>query len=242
MKADRLHRDGWLSGLLRYFSRMLKPHGRQAELEKRSSLRKGVKAMKENSGFNSGQGDLFPQHKEHTWSMSKNEFAPRQCEQPWKVGVFVDVQNLYLCIKSVFNQAKLNYRALRDFLTQNGVIVKMTAFTCYDPDNRSQLDFIHALAVMGYRVVAKPLKRLPDGTVKASMDMEMAIEIMSSAPYLDEIILVTGDGDFAPLVDQLARMGKVVKVIGPDRLTSPELIRACDAFINITQIDGILDI
>jgi uncharacterized LabA/DUF88 family protein len=51
--------------------------------------------------------------------------------------------------------------------------------------------------------------------------------------------LVTGDGDFAPLLDYLARMGKIIKVIGPDRLTSPDLIRACDQFINLTQIDGI---
>ncbi|MCS7252938.1 MAG: NYN domain-containing protein [Armatimonadota bacterium] len=188
------------------------------------------------------QGDLFPPQRDHTWSITKDEFAPRPHEQPWKVGVFIDVQNLYLCIKSVFNQAKINYRALKEFLSRNGAIVKMTAFTCYDPDNRSQLDFIHALAIMGYRVVAKPLKRLPDGSVKASMDMEMAIEILSEAPHLDEIVIVTGDGDFAPLIDQLARMGKVVKVIGPDKLTSPELIRSCDAFINLTQIDGILDI
>jgi uncharacterized LabA/DUF88 family protein len=98
---------------------------------------------------------------------------------------------------------------------------------------------MHALAMMGYRVVAKPLKRLPDGNIKASMDMEMALEILTSAPYLDEIVLVTGDGDFAPMVDYLARMGKIVKVIGPDRLTSPDLIRSCDQFVNLSQIDGI---
>ncbi|HID06046.1 MAG TPA: NYN domain-containing protein [Armatimonadetes bacterium] len=186
--------------------------------------------------------DLFPAPRDHSWSMDKEEFLPRTHEHPWRVGVFVDVQNLYLCVKSVFNQAKINYRALKEFVSRNGVIAKITAFTSYDPDNRSQMDFMHALALMGYRVVAKPLKRLPDGTVKASMDMEMAIEILAQAPYLDEIILVTGDGDFAPLVDQLCRMGKTVKVIGPDRLTSPELIRACDAFINLAQVDGILDI
>jgi len=41
------------------------------------------------------------------------------------------------------------------------------------------------------------------------------------------------------MVDYLARMGKIVKVIGPDRLTSPDLIRSCDQFINPSQIDGI---
>jgi uncharacterized LabA/DUF88 family protein len=195
-----------------------------------------------NEGF-AEQGDLFSEQKqEHAWNLTDKEFVPHPHGQPWRVGVFIDVQNLYLCVRSVFgNQAKINYRALKEFLSQNGAVVRMTAFTCYDPENHSQLEFIHALSLMGYRVVAKPVKRLPDGSIKANMDMEMAIEIMSQAPFLDEVILVTGDGDFTPLVDQLARMGKLTKVIGPDKLTSPELIRACDAFINLTQIAGILD-
>lgn len=173
------------------------------------------------------------------WSIPMNEFVPKPPLRIWRVGVFVDVQNIYMCVKSVFGHTKINYRVLKDFLTRDGALVKMVAFTCYDSENRSQVDFMHALALMGYRVVAKPLKKLPDGNIKASMDMEMALEILVSAPYLDEIVLVTGDGDFAPIVDHIARMGKVVKVIGPDRLTSPDLIRACDQFINLAQIEGI---
>lgn len=173
------------------------------------------------------------------WNLPMSEFVPKPPQRLWRVGAFVDVQNLYMCVKSVFGHAKINYKALRDFLTRDGALVKMVAFTCYDPENRSQVDFMHALALMGYRIVAKPLKRMPDGNIKASMDMEMALEILTSANYLDELILVTGDGDFAPLLDYLARMGKIIKVIGPDRLTSPDLIRACDQFINLTQIDGI---
>lgn len=159
-----------------------------------------------------------------------------------RVGMFIDVQNLYLCVKTVFNQTKINYKALLDFVGQKGNFLKATAFTCFDPNNQSQLDFMHALALMGYRVVSKHLKRLPDGTVKASMDMEMAIEILCEAPSLDMVVLVTGDGDFAPLADQLSRTGKVVHVIGPDRLTSPELIRSCDGFVNLSRVDGIMDL
>ncbi len=173
------------------------------------------------------------------WNIPMDEFIPKPPHRIWRVGAFIDVQNIYMCVKSVFGHTKINYRVLRDFLTRDGALVKMVAFTCYDPENRSQVDFMHALALMGYRVVAKPLKRMPDGNIKASMDMEMALEILVSTPYLDEIVLVTGDGDFAPIVDHVARMGKIVKVIGPDRLTSPELIRSCDQFINLAQIDGI---
>lgn len=173
------------------------------------------------------------------WNVAMSEFAPKPPQRVWRVAAFVDVQNIYMCVKTVFGHAKINYRVLKDFLTRDGAVVKLVAFTCYDPENRSQVDFMHALALMGYRVVAKPLKRMPDGNIKASMDMEMALEILVSAPYMDEIVLITGDGDFAPIVDYVARMGKIVKVIGPDRLTSPDLIRSCDQFINLAQIEGI---
>lgn len=172
------------------------------------------------------------------WNIPMDEFVPKPPHRIWRVGAFIDVQNIYMCVKSVFGHTNQLQSAAR-LLTRDGALVKMVAFTCYDPENRSQVDFMHALALMGYRVVAKPLKRMPDGNIKASMDMEMALEILVSAPYLDEIVLVTGDGDFAPIVDHVARMGKIVKVIGPDRLTSPDLIRVCDQFINLAQIEGI---
>jgi len=68
----------------------------------------------------------------------------------------------------------------------------------------------------------------------------MAVEILTQAEYLDEVVLVTGDGDFKAIVDALCLKGKVVKIIGPDRLTSPELIQASHQYINLHQIEGIL--
>ena len=157
-----------------------------------------------------------------------------------RVGVFIDLQNIYMCVIRPTSEAiRVNYKALQDFLRREGVQVKMVAFTRYDPNNSDQVRFLDALAFMGYRVVAKPIKRMPDGSIKADMDIEMALEILSMAPHLDEVVLVTGDGDFAPLVDTLSRMGKVVKVIGPDRFTSQDLIHSCDEFINLSQIEGI---
>ena len=95
-----------------------------------------------------------------------DEFAPKPPQRFWRVGVFIDVQNIYMCVKSIFGHTRINYKVLRDFLTRNGALVKMVALTCYDPENRSQVDFMYALAMMGYRVVAKPLKRLPTAASK----------------------------------------------------------------------------
>jgi len=160
-----------------------------------------------------------------------------------RIGVFVDVQNIYFTTKDRYQQGgKINYEALRNFIQANGDLVTLCAFTCFDPVRRTQMDFISALGHMGYRVVSKPIKKLADGTIKANMDLEMAMEVLNQAPHLDEVVLVTGDGDFVPLVNQLCANGKIVKVVGPDQNTAPELIHACNDFINLHQIQGILEL
>ncbi len=157
-----------------------------------------------------------------------------------KVGVFIDLQNIYLAVKTIEQKGKINFSVLKDFLCKDDEIVTMSVFTCYDPENKPQIDFINHIALLGFRVVTKPIKKLPDGTTKANMDLEMAMEVMNQARYLDVIVLVSGDGDFVPLINHLCSIGKFIKVIGPDHLTSPELIRACHVFINLNKIEGIL--
>lgn len=164
-----------------------------------------------------------------------------------RTGIFIDAQNIYLTTQAIFGQGKINFAVLRDYLNGKGfnggdTVVTISVFTCYDPNSEGQRAFLNALGLLGYRVIAKPIRRLPDGTIKANMDLEMAIEILSQAPHLDEVVLITGDGDFKALVDYLCGMGKVVKVIGPDKLTSPELIQAAHQFINLHKIEGILDV
>lgn len=160
-----------------------------------------------------------------------------------RIGVFVDVQNIYLTVRAVHQDSKVNYKVMRDFfIGENRGEVTFTAFTCFDPRNKSQQGFINALALMGYRVVAKPFKQLPDGSIKANMDLEMAIEILNQAPVLDEVVLVTGDGDFAALLHQLSLHGTATRVLGPNRLTAPELIQACHNFMNLADIEGIFEV
>ena len=156
-------------------------------------------------------------------------------------GVFVDIQNIYLSVKTGFPGRQINYRAVKDFLSEDGVMTTFTAFSCVDPERQEQRGFLMAMALMGYRVVTKPIKRMADGNIKANMDMEIAMEILDQAPFLDEVVLLSGDGDFVSLVNRLVQMGKRVVVIGPDRFTAPELIQACHEFLNLSQVPGALE-
>ncbi|MGB9690745.1 MAG: NYN domain-containing protein [Candidatus Sumerlaeaceae bacterium] len=157
-----------------------------------------------------------------------------------RIAVFIDIQNIYLTTKQVFGDGRINFDTLRAHLSKGSdTVVTFNAFTCYDPNNREQMSFLNALGLIGYRVIAKPIRRLPNGETKANMDLEMALEVMSQSEAVDEMVLVTGDGDFKALIDHLARRGKIVRVIGPQELTSPDLIQSCHIFENLHQIPGI---
>jgi len=173
--------------------------------------------------------------------------APSQERGDWgswdgrlrRVGVFVDVGNIYGSVRRAYGHTMVNYEALRDYLTTEGVIVTLTAFAAYDPAHEQQQQFLDRLAAQGFRVVMKPIRRFADGSVKGDMDMEMAVEVLANAPHLDQVVLVTGDGDFVPVVEYLARLGKIVRVIGPELYTAVELIRSCHQFISLGDVPGI---
>lgn len=161
--------------------------------------------------------------------------------RPNKTGVFIDIQN----VQETFERQgkEVRYDAIiRHIITTSNrerESCKFVAFVPFRRDDERRQRLIDALSFQGYRVVAKPVRERPDGTIKANMDIEITLEILSMSEFLDEIVLVTGDGDFVALVDWLSKRGKRVITIGLGRgSTSVELIRACDEYINLDEIEG----
>lgn len=161
-----------------------------------------------------------------------------------KVAVFIDVQN----IQQVFEKqgAEIRYDRLKEYLIkrykkEDGEIIKFSVFIPYRQldENRSKL--IDAISLIGYRVLCKQAKDRPDGSIKANMDVEMSLEIVSISDYVDEIVIVTGDSDFEPLINYLSRRGKRILLIGPGRgPTAIEIIRASDEFANLDEIEDVV--
>jgi len=152
-----------------------------------------------------------------------------------KVGLFVDVQNIWKTF------GKINYDMLLKHATRGRQLVRASAFMSYDPEDEGQHNFMRALSYLGYRVVGKPIRRLPDGTIKGNTDLEFAIDALTLGRVLDVVVLVTGDGDFVRLVEALGSLGVRVEVIGPDTNTAIQLIYAADHYTNLGNIKGILD-
>jgi uncharacterized LabA/DUF88 family protein len=152
-----------------------------------------------------------------------------------RVGIFVDVQNIWKTF------GKIKYDVLLANAQKNRKLVRASAFMSYDPEDEGQHNFMRALSHLGYRVVSKPIRRLPDGSIKGNIDLEFAIDALTLGKYLDVAVLVTGDGDFVKLVEALGHMGTRVEVIGPDANTAIELIYAADHYTNLSHLEGIVE-
>ena len=88
----------------------------------------------------------------------------------------------------------------------------------------------------GYRVIAKDLVQLPDGSKKANLDVEIAVDMMALVSAYDTAILVSGDGDLAYAVDAVSYRGARVEVVSLRSMTSDSLINVADRYIDLDQI------
>jgi uncharacterized LabA/DUF88 family protein len=98
----------------------------------------------------------------------------------------------------------------------------------------------------GYTVVTKPLKEFTDASgrrkFKGNMDMELAVDAMEMAQYIDHLVLFSGDGDFRRLIEALQRRGLRVTVVSTIRTQPPmiadELRRQADTFLELHELSA----
>lgn len=145
-----------------------------------------------------------------------------------RVGVFVDVQNIYYGAKIGY-QAKLNFETLLNLVTKDREIVTAIAYIVQTPEI-NQDEFIKTLDRVGYTVKSKDLRRRADGSAKGDWDLGIAMDIISLQDRLDVVVLVSGDGDFTELIKVLKRSNITVEVAAFQHNTSRDLIEIADTF------------
>lgn len=148
-----------------------------------------------------------------------------------KVGVFVDVQNMFYSAKHQY-RAKLNFTKLLEFAVKGRRLIRAIAYIVQTKEV-DQKTFIDMLSRTGYEVKSKELKIRPDGTAKGDWDMGIAIDTISLVNRLDTMVLVSGDGDFVDLVNMLKGRGVRVEVISFPRSTADELTKAATQYYPI---------
>lgn len=150
-----------------------------------------------------------------------------------RLGIFVDVQNMFYSAKAL-HQSKIDYSKLLLEIICDRDLIRAIAYVVHKPDV-DQSSFTDALIRLGYEIKTKELRLRPDGTAKGDWDMGMAIDTIAMAPKLDTIVLVSGDGDFAPLVEMLKAHGCRVEVVSFRKSTAIELIEASTKYTAIEE-------
>jgi uncharacterized LabA/DUF88 family protein len=151
-----------------------------------------------------------------------------------RVGVFIDTQNLYHSARSIHN-AKVNFGAVVKALVADRRIVRAIAYVVAS-ESREEAAFFEALRKSGIETKEKDLQVFSNGAKKADWDVGLAIDAVRIAPKLDVAIIVSGDGDFVPLVEYLRSNGGCqVEAAAFGRSTSGKLREAVDDFTDLDK-------
>lgn len=151
-----------------------------------------------------------------------------------KIAIFVDVQNIYYTCKQSLNK-NFDYNAFWAQISSYGDIKFAYAYATYRGDNK-QTQFQNILRAIGFEVKLKPYIQRQDGSKKGDWDVGITIDMMEAAKTVDEVILLSGDGDFAILLSHLKNTyGVKSTVYGATKLTANLLINTADEFIPINE-------
>lgn len=151
-----------------------------------------------------------------------------------RVAVFIDGNNLFHAAR--FHTIDIDYNKLLRVLLGDGRLLRAFFYTGVDAGAERQQGFLLWMRRNGFRVVQKELKTFYDGTRKANLDVEIAVDMLSLAGRYDTAVLVSGDEDFVYAVNAVAYKGCRVEVAGFRSNTAPRLIDVADFFIDLGDI------
>lgn len=149
-----------------------------------------------------------------------------------RIAVFIDTQNLYHSAKNLY-QARVNFNAILKDAVAGRTLVRAIAYMV-TTESGEEKNFLEAMVKMGIEVKTKGLQIFAGGQKKADWDVGLAVDAIKVAPKVDSIIIVSGDGDFVPLVEYLkVSAGNQVEVMAFGKSTSTRLKEFADDFIDL---------
>ncbi len=168
-------------------------------------------------------------------------FDPRE-----KIALFIDGANLYATSRAL--GFDIDYRKLLSSFQKRGYMVRAYYYTALveDQEYSSIRPLIDWLDYNGFKVVTKPAKEFTDSTgrrkIKGNMDIELTVDALELAEYVDHYVIFSGDGDFRTLVEALQRRGRKVSIVSTmasqPPMISDDLRRQADNFIDLMSLKG----
>lgn len=159
-------------------------------------------------------------------------FTPEQVlENRGRIAIFIDGSNLFYAALQL--GIEIDYTRLLSRLTSGSKLFRAFFYTGVDRANEKQQGFLLWMRRNGYRVIAKDLVQLPDGSKKANLDVEIAVDMLTLSDCYDTAVLVSGDGDLAYAVDAASYKGVRIEVISLRSMTSDTLINVSDRYVDL---------
>jgi uncharacterized protein (TIGR00288 family) len=151
-----------------------------------------------------------------------------------RVGVLIDVSNMYHSAKNLYKR-RVNFKEVLREAVAGRKLIRATAYVIR-AENDEENNFFEALTQQGFQVIIKDLQVFTGGAKKGDWDVGIAVDAIKLAEKLDVLVLVTGDGDYLPLVTYLQNtQGCLVEIMAFRQTTSNRLIEEADDFINLSD-------
>lgn len=150
-----------------------------------------------------------------------------------RVAVLIDVQNLYHSARNLY-QKRVNFKEILKTAVSGRQLVRAFAYVVSTEGGEEQI-FFDVLQKMGIEIRVKDLQIYYGGMKKADWDVGIAIDGVRLSKSVDVIIIMSGDGDFVPLVHYLENEGTQVEVMAFGKSASTKLREAADDFIDLSE-------
>lgn len=164
----------------------------------------------------------------------KNTTPEQILENRGRIAIFVDGASLFYSAYQL--GIEIDYLKLLCRLTDGSRLLRAFFYTGIEFANDRQQRFLQWMQYNGYRVVAKEVTQLADGSKKVNLDVEIAVDLMALAPFYDTAVLVSGKGELAYAANAVSYRGVRVELMSLRSMTSDSLLNICDRYIDMESI------
>lgn len=159
-----------------------------------------------------------------------------------RVAIFIDNSNIFKGFQKYNIQA--DYEKLKNLITRNRKLIDIFLYegVVYpiSPEKKNWYNELKSRS--GYRIKASFDKIVKSGAIEKKVDIKIAIDVVSLAyeDKYDTVVLVTGDGDFLPVVKKVKQLNKNVE-LWAFRYSLANVLKDNIELDNIFYLDDILN-
>lgn len=185
--------------------------------------------------------------------MKLKDFLTLPTDSRERVEIFIDGSNLYHSMREECGKEKLDFfkfarllsngrKTIRSYVYVSMVDAQITGSAIAS----SQLAFVNKIREIPYLTVTTTklkYKKVKNGgkfqfvPYEKGVDIRIATDMLTGAlrNCYDTAILVSGDGDFAPVLEEIKRAGKQLENATFKSVRSDALVNASDLYIELSK-------